>query len=140
MQPSLRIPSNPRYLRLVRMTVAEVGQLSGLSEDSIDEVMLGVDEACTNVIRHAYNNDFNGEIIIKFIDSDKIFEVIIEDHGKKADPDSFICKPLGEFRIGGYGLHLMRRAFKVLSYDQTTNDSNRLRMLRNKKEYENNNR
>ncbi|MBF0541723.1 MAG: ATP-binding protein [Nitrospirae bacterium] len=137
--PSLKIPSNPKYLRLIRAVVSTIGQMSSLSDDSIDQVMLAVDEACTNIIRHAYNNDFNKEIILQFNYSNDFFEVIIEDFGKKAEPDYFNCQPIGEIRTGGYGLHLIRRAFDVLNYDKTMENGNRLKLLRYKKKDENRN-
>lgn len=136
-EPSIIVPSSPKYLRLIRTFVAAITQMSGLSEGSIDEVILAVDEACTNVIRHAYNNDFKKEIIVRFIDSNDRFEVIIEDSGKPAHLDCF--KPVSpEGRRGGYGLHLIRRAFDELTYNET--DRNKLTLMRYKKGDEINNR
>jgi anti-sigma regulatory factor (Ser/Thr protein kinase) len=135
--PSITIPSNPKYLRLVRAVVATIGQVSDLSDDSVDQVMLAVDEACANVIRHAYNNDFNKEIIVTFNISKDILEVTIDDYGKKAEPDCFNCQPIGEIRTGGYGLHLIKRAFDVIKYDETKKNGNRLRLLRYKNENSN---
>ena len=50
------MPSNPRFLSVVRAAVGELGVIFGLPDDECVGVTLAVDEALANVIRHAYKN------------------------------------------------------------------------------------
>ena len=52
------VPSHPRYLSLVRAAVGELAAIHELRPEECRGVMLAVDEALANVIRHAYRGDF----------------------------------------------------------------------------------
>ena len=60
----LRIASRPGCLRLVRAVVNEAGDANGCSSECISQMVMAVDEACQNIIRHAYGGDPGGEIVV----------------------------------------------------------------------------
>jgi serine/threonine-protein kinase RsbW len=87
----------------------------------INEVQLSVDEACTNIIQHAYSNKSEGKIAIHctLSDGDK-FTVNIMDWGKPFDPN-LISKPdtkssLNERKVGGLGIFFMRQFMDEVKY------------------------
>ena len=53
----LTVPSHARYLGLVRKVIQQVSQEGGFTEDEGRKLILAVDEACSNVIKHSYDND-----------------------------------------------------------------------------------
>ena len=53
---SLAVPSNPEFLGVVRSTVASLAELLGFASRDCRSVTLAVDEAMTNIIRHAYRS------------------------------------------------------------------------------------
>ncbi len=90
-------------------------------------VQLAVDEACTNVIRHAYSNKSGGRIVIRcmFSSANNKFVVHIIDWGKSFDPTT-APKPdtlgnLNERRVGGLGLFLMRKSMDSIKYTSNQN-------------------
>ncbi|MCL4491747.1 MAG: ATP-binding protein [Nitrospirae bacterium] len=129
----ITIPSHPKYLSVVRALVSRMGELSEMSEASIDKVKLAVDEACSNVIKYAYKGDAGKRIAVEFRITQEGFEVTIEDSGIKANPELIEGRSLDEVKPGGLGIHLIKRAFDVLAFDERKKKGNRLRLIRYKR-------
>lgn len=82
--------------------------------------MLAVDEACTNIIKHAYKSNPNGKIIIKVdYNSDKLLITII-DYGSTFDPlvvpDPDLQKYYRNGKVGGLGMYLMKSLMDDVKY------------------------
>ncbi len=128
------IPSHPRYLSVVRAVTVRMGELCGMADAELEDVKLAVDEACSNVIKYAYGGNTDKRIVVRFKITQKGFEVVIEDSGLKADIDSLKGRSLSDVRPGGLGIHLIRRAFDVVDFDDKKKRGNRLRLIRYMKE------
>ena len=82
--------------------------------------MLAVDEACTNIIKHAYEFSPAHDIDIEIVSTDRKLEVIITHTGKSFDPQT--VKPpnmreyLRKYQRGGLGMHLMRSLMDEVDY------------------------
>ena len=126
----ISIPSDPKYLSVIRSVVAAMGGICGLGDSAVEDVKLAVDEACANVIRHAYRGDTGQKIVVKFRVIAKRFEVVIEDNGVKAQPHLIAGRDLDDVRPGGLGIHLIKRAFDVFQFDERKRKGNRLRLVR----------
>lgn len=126
----ITIPSHPRYLAIVRSVSARTAEIHGLDQDAIEEIRLAVDEACANVMRHAYKGAEDKEIRLSFSGDKARFSVIIEDQGIKAHPERIEGRPLDDVRPGGLGVHLIRKAFDVVSFDRRKRKGNRLMLIR----------
>jgi serine/threonine-protein kinase RsbW len=124
------IPSHPKYLSIVRAVTGKMAELSGMAESAIEDVKLAVDEACSNVIKHAYKAVANQKIILRFKTSSKGFEVIIDDNGIKVLPESLVGRDLEDIRPGGLGIHFIKKVFDVFAFDEKKKKGNRLRLLR----------
>jgi anti-sigma regulatory factor (Ser/Thr protein kinase) len=129
----IKVRSDPKYLSLVRSVTAKVGELCGLSESTTEDIKLAVDEACSNVIKHAYGGDTHQSILVKYRMTRKGFEVLIEDSGVKVQPESVEGRDLEDIRPGGLGVHLIKRAFDFYQFDQRKRRGNRLRLVSFKK-------
>lgn len=129
----IKVRSDPKYLSLVRSVTAKVGELCGLSESTTEDIKLAVDEACSNVIKHAYGGDTHQSILVKYRMTKKGFEVLIEDSGVKVQPDSIEGRDLEDIRPGGLGVHLIKRAFDFYQFDQRKRRGNRLKLVSFKK-------
>ena len=123
----IKIPSHPKYLRIIRALTDEMTGLYGMEEREIKSIRLAVDEACSNVIKHAYNGDTSRKITIRFNLSPKAFEVIIEDDGIKVKPEHIKGRDFDDVRPGGLGTHFIKRAFDVVLFDEKKN-GNRLKL------------
>ncbi|MEW6417777.1 MAG: ATP-binding protein [Nitrospirota bacterium] len=133
----ITIPSHPKYLSMVRAATVSMGKLYGMEDSVIEDVKLAIDEACSNVIKHAYRGDTSKKIVIKYKIMQSGFAVIIEDRGIKANLKSIKGRNLEDVRPGGLGIHFIKRVFDVFKFDENKKRGNRLILIkyRRKNEY-----
>jgi serine/threonine-protein kinase RsbW len=129
-QVVITVPSHPKYLALVRSVTVMMGVQNKVDYAVIEKMEHAVDEACSNVIKHAYAGDPNGQIGLTLKISPEAFEVIIEDSGLKADIASIKGRSLDDVRAGGLGVHLIKRACDVVEFDEKKKKGNRLRLVK----------
>ena len=120
--------------------VSQIASEAGLSNSAVYAVHLAVDEACTNIIEHAYENN-PGEIECTCIETKEALIIQLHDHGNAFNPDE-IPEPnmnavLEERRRGGLGIYLMRRlmdqvTFEFIPASQGKLAGNRLIMVKRK--------
>ena len=102
----LHVPSSTDNLAMIRDFVSKVGAKAGFDEKEVMKLSLAVDEACANVIEHAYGDiPIKGQVRVRVtFDAD---EVIIEvvDTGKGFDPSQLPVKDVEQLvrerRSGG---------------------------------------
>ena len=136
-QIEIRIPSDPRFLKIIRMTVSHLCELLGFSVEEQKSTVLAVDEACTNIIKHAYKGDPEQVIKITFKLLPDGLKVLLRDYGRKADLKQMKSRKLSDVRPGGIGIHLIKSVMDVVKYDNTLEQGNELTLikyLRQKKE------
>jgi serine/threonine-protein kinase RsbW len=130
----LRIPSQTDNLELIRDFVSKLASKVGFSEEDVGKIELAVDEACTNVIKHAYKKDVSKpiDIVIK-IDFNK-FTIVITDRGKGFDPSRLkmpnMKEYLAELRVGGLGIYLMRSLMDKVDYEIKPGVKNKVTMVK----------
>ena len=114
----LTVPSDVKYLEPIRAVVSELTCLAGLDETQAHEVLLAVQEGCTNVIRHCYKNcpDERIDVVLTFR-SDALV-ITIDDYGEFVDPAQMRGRELEDLRPGGLGLHLMRTVMDEVDYQK----------------------
>ena len=131
----LRIPSQTDNLELIRGFVAKVAEKVGFSGDDISKIELACDEACTNVIKHAYSEMSGNKSldVMIMIDFDK-FTIVVTDHGKGFDPKSVslpdMQEYLAELKVGGLGIYLMRTLMDEVNYEIKPGIRNRVKMVK----------
>jgi serine/threonine-protein kinase RsbW len=126
----IKVPSHPKYLSLVRAVTVMMGVQNKVDDTVIEHMEHAVDEACSNVIKHAYAGDPNKEIGLTLRISPDAFEVIIEDSGLKADITSIKGRGLDDIRPGGLGVHLIKRACDLVEFNGKKKKGNRLRLVK----------
>ena len=62
MKTKKAIKSNTRNLKDIRSFVRGIAQEGGFGSKDIDGIVLAVDEACSNIMRHAYKGDLEKDI------------------------------------------------------------------------------
>jgi serine/threonine-protein kinase RsbW len=120
----------------IREFVGAAALDAGMDNKEIYAVQLATDEACTNVIEHAYGGERNGQIEITCHVQDGTLTVMIHDHGKSFDPNQVpepnLNADLSKRRIGGLGIYLMRKLMDEVSYEASTETGNTLTLLKHK--------
>jgi len=126
----LRISSDAAYLRLLRSTIDQVCSLAGFSKMDSSKIVLAVDEACSNVIRHAYGNKSGLPIIITCHILPTKLEITMVDQGEAADVPSIKPRQLNDIRPGGLGVHIIRTVMDEVHYENLAVAGNRLVMAK----------
>ena len=117
----LVISSSTDNLSLVRSFIEFHGRELELGHKEIAHISLAVDEACTNIIKHAYNYSKNGKIKIKINKKKNKLLVKLTDNGSHFDP-SIIPEPNIEEsqkmkKGGGLGMFLMKKIMDEVEYN-----------------------
>lgn len=116
----LRVKSRTENLSEIRDFVSLNARDAGIPEAIVENIILAVDEACTNIIKHAYNLSPEGEIVIKIDYDEEKFMVTIIDYGNSFDPNRVplpdLQKYYREHRVGGLGMYLMKSLMDDVTY------------------------
>jgi len=121
------MPSDPRFLAVVRAAVGELGSAYGLPDEDCRGIMLAVDEALANVIRHAYGGACDGAIEIRCEARKDRLEFTLLDQGKAPDPARLKPHPLDDTALGGRGTHIIRAMMDEVCYERVPR-GNQLRL------------
>lgn len=135
----LELASDPQLMCVVRSAVEQFAAVAGFSEADCRAIVLAVDEALTNVIRHAYGNRHDQSIVVAFqrlgggpeaSEKDRAgLAIEIVDRGKSADPGALRGRALEDVRPGGLGTHLIAQTMDEVCYEPQA-DHNRLRLVK----------
>jgi len=117
--------SDPLLLSVVRSAVSELAAVWGFEDEQCRSITLAVDEALSNVIRHAYKNRCDQEIELNCQGHANWLEFSFVDRGEAADPSRFCAQPLDEVALGGRGTHLIRQIMDEVCYERLP-EGNRL--------------
>ena len=132
----LTINADFSFLESVRKVVYDSAVKFGFSDDVSHLISLSVDEACTNLIRYAYNFDTKKKIEISISNTGNEFIVQILDNGNPFDPMEVnapdMNKYFEEFRRGGLGIFIIRQAMDIVQYtpSNSKNKKNILRLIK----------
>jgi sigma-B regulation protein RsbU (phosphoserine phosphatase) len=100
-------PARPDRLCEIRHAVAETAGILGCPHEVVGDVVLAVDEACQNIIRHAYGGA-GGDIIVQVGRDDHRLVVRLIDYAPPVDVSRICPRALDDVRPGGLGTHFMR--------------------------------
>ncbi len=125
------------------VTLGDLGQIRRYVRDTavthacepavIDELIVAVNEAVSNIIRHGYQNE-PGEVKVTIICSRDVVKVILLDNAPGFDPTTVpspdTTLPLEKRPFGGMGVHLMRDFCDEMSYRNDLRGGNELTLLK----------
>lgn len=117
---TLKVKSRTENLSQIRDFINSAASEVNLSKDIVENIILAVDEACTNIIKHAYKYSPNGEILINVKPSASKFVVSIIDNGISFEPETIPEPDLQKYyrqrRVGGLGIYLMKTLMDDVKY------------------------
>jgi anti-sigma regulatory factor (Ser/Thr protein kinase) len=116
---------------LLRNDLAELERLAvwiaswtqqGVTVDSSFAIQVCLEEAVANIIMYAAANDDRLEIAVELARSGGMLVACIEDTGQQFDPTQLppptVAKSLQEAKVGGLGIHLIRRFANGMDYER----------------------
>ncbi len=131
---SLSATSQLDQLSKIAEFVERSARACGLNDQQTYDVQMAIDEACSNIIEHAYGGRPDGAINIVCEKQGKEFVVTIRDFGKAFDPKQVAQPrtnaPLSERDIGGLGLFFMYKLMDRVEFDFSSGQGNRLTMTK----------
>ena len=104
-------------------------------EDQIFHVQVAVDEACSNIIEHAYGPDHSGQVTLTCcVAGQGDLVITIHDHGRPFDPATVPDPPIGaeldNLPEGGLGLYFMRKLMDQVTFRFDREQGNVLTMVK----------
>ena len=113
------ILSSPASLPAVRAELAALCERIGFDDETVGKIVLSVDEALTNIIRHAYDGAADKPIVIEAaaIEAEPGgVRIDLRDFGKVVDPERIKPRDLSDVRPGGLGVHIIRECMDQVEY------------------------
>jgi serine/threonine-protein kinase RsbW len=135
-QPArLRVPGQFDRLTEIAAFVTQAARTCGLNDNDVFHVEMAVDEACSNIIEHAYAAQ-TGEIEIACrCPAAGQFEVVLRDSGQPFDPEEVplpkVDGPvdMDNLNEGGLGLYFIRKLMDEVRFESAPGQGNTLTML-----------
>ena len=132
MEKRFELNASSEVLSPFRTKFRQILIQAGWGKKTTEEILLAVDEALTNIIRHAYQGN-SGKMTISVLSSADKIEIVLEDQGTKFDPTQVPSPELPRHRPGGLGVHFIRTIMDQMIYDDQGPAGNRLRLIKCKK-------
>lgn len=135
-EQTLTFPGRFDSLAAISEFVARAAEAAGLDARALYQVELAVDEACSNIVEHAYGGEGHGDIEVTCrINSDGL-TVMLRDYGRPFDPTG-VAPPdlhasLEDRDLGGLGLYFMRQLMDEVHFEFTSDSGNLLTMVKRK--------
>ena len=135
----LKVPAHTDYLADLRDFVVRLGRKYSFSEKMVTAFKLSVDEASTNIMRHAYRESGGeGYIIIRALVRKTSVTILLIDQGKFFDPTRVKDPDLDRYvqigKKGGLGIFMMRKLMDEIDY-RKTEEGNQLRLTKNRESF-----
>ncbi len=129
---TMQIPSRTDNLEIIREFVVGIARRYGFKDDAISEIELAVDEACANVIKHAYRYDDQHNIDITVETNSTKIAITISDQGLGFNPERLESpqQRLQKHARGGLGIALIRKVMDEVSFSINPGRHNEVRMVK----------
>ena len=130
----LKIPTQSTNLKIIRDFITDIAIKAGFGDEASCDIALAVDEASTNVIKHAYRGGDDKEITVNVkYDKSKIV-ITISDTGKGFKPESIndldINAYLKNMKRGGLGVHLIKSTMDDVEFKSEPGALNSVKMIK----------
>ena len=135
----LMVPGRFERLTEIAAFVTQAAREAGLNDDEVFHVEMAVDEACSNVIEHAYATQTGDIDLACSCPAAGQFEVVIRDSGQPFDPGEIPVPNVGtpadldNLNEGGLGLYFIRKLMDEVRFEYVPGHGNRLTMLKRAK-------
>jgi anti-sigma regulatory factor (Ser/Thr protein kinase) len=134
---SLTISGYFKELAIIAEFVGQAAVRAGLDSKAVYAIQMATDEACTNIIEHAYGGEGKGQIQLRCEIQKDGLKVIITDQGTNSfDPTQVpqldIQAPLSERQRRGMGLFYIHKLVDQVQYELNTPQGNQLTLFKRK--------
>lgn len=128
------LSSSTKNLALLRNFIESSATASGFDESAINQIILSVDEACTNIIKHAHKYNENENIEVETRNENGQFKIIIKYKGSGFNPNDLRNPDMKEYfskyKVGGLGVPIMKKFMNRIEYVKKNSDYNYLTLIK----------
>lgn len=128
-KPSLKIPSDIKYIREVSFGILKWLDPRKLDDSALFDIRLCVEEVVRNAITHGNNNDKSLKVIINYWFEGGSLIIEVEDEGRGFDP-AVVPDPTADENImkgSGRGIYLARKLMDSVEFNDK---GNRVRLIK----------
>ena len=117
----LTLPARPENVAVIRHVLGAFAEALQLPADLVEDMRLAVTEACTNVVRHAYDDDNPGPIDVVIRPNGDRLDLIVCDYGRGPGTSRDLAGP-------GLGLPLIAALADAVELEHGPSRGSRLAM------------
>ncbi|MCW8854610.1 MAG: ATP-binding protein [Gammaproteobacteria bacterium] len=128
----IHLLSRADKLKPVRESIRKLAVTQGCSPENLDCLIMAINEACMNIMQHAYKGDENGEIILEFFRDDNVLVIRVHDFAEKVDLDTIKSRDLDDIRPGGLGVHFIHQVMDTVEYKDRDDEPGNMLEMRKK--------
>lgn len=126
----LTIPARPEYITLGRLALTAIAGVRPLSDETLYDLKLALTEACTNSVRHAYENGREGSVEIVYeLQPDRLV-IEVGDEGAGFEPTSGGNGHDEDLEEGGLGIEIIRALADEVEIGPREEGGSRLRFVK----------
>lgn len=126
----ISITSDPKNLKILRSMVYNFSKRNGFPRRECDELVLAVNEAVANIIRHTYKNAPDKPIKMSCAMLSDRLKIVLRDFGNRVNPEDIKPRKLEDTKPGGLGVHFIRSTMDEVVYDDSVKNGNQLIMTK----------
>ncbi len=134
--PTATFPADFNQLDEIRDFVGQAATQAGFSDKEVYSIQLATDEACSNVIEHAYRDVQGGSMEISCDVKGNEIKIVIHDHGMEFDMGKVkkpnLSKRLEDREVGGLGVYFIYKLMDDVQFSSSKNEGNTLTMIKRK--------
>lgn len=112
----LRFAADPKRLKMVREQVQLATSQMALTKKLVSDLIIAVNEACMNIMEHAYKGDRSGEIVLEINNNGDAIEVVLTDFAAPIDFEQIQPRDLDDLRPGGLGTFFIKETMDECAY------------------------
>jgi len=125
----LTIPARPEYITLGRLALTAIAGVRPLSDETLHDLKLALTEACTNSVKHAYQDGSGSVDIVYELHGDRL-TVEVGDAGSGFETRDDTAAVVGDLAEGGLGIAIIRAVTDEVQIGKREGGGSRLRFVK----------
>jgi len=115
------VQGKAKNLKLLRTAVTDSLSKIGLEESMVGDIVLATDEACQNIIRHAYGGETDDHIDLEIFFQNRRLSIYLQDTAEPVDLHAIKPRNLDDLKPGGLGTNFINRIMDEVVYSHRKN-------------------
>ena len=125
----LTIPAKPEYITLGRLALTAIAGVRPVSDEALHDLKLALTEACTNSVKHAYQDGIGSVDIVYELHGDRL-TVEVGDAGSGFETRDDTVDVEGDLAEGGLGIAIIRAVTDEVEIGKREGGGSRLRFVK----------